>query len=160
MAWRLPTSEDLIAALSQVEVDEYKKSPEFESSADPTALILSDTAELVRGYCRRGENKGSLKMHPTEGYIPASLMNPAMDIAAFRVLKRFNLDITDPRKKAYDEAMQILRDISEEKIIPESYTDSEEDDESVLEEAVAGIIPLYAMEFNAHTLDKEEVFNP
>ena len=53
MAWRIPTNEDLVAALSQVEVDEYRKSPEFESAENPTEKILADTAALVRGYCRR-----------------------------------------------------------------------------------------------------------
>ena len=143
MAWRIPTNEDLVAALSQVEVDEYRKSPEFESAENPTATILADTAALVRGYCRRLENKGGLKMHPEEGYVPASLMNPAMDIAAWRVLKRFNLTITDARQHAYDSAMETLRDVAEEKVMPESYEGEERQDDSF-----AGIVPLYGMEFN------------
>ena len=143
MAWRKPTNEDLVAALSQVEVDEYKKSPEFEENTDPTAEILADTAEFVRGYVRRLENKGGVKMHPDAGYIPASLMNPAMDIAAFRVLKRFNLSITDARQKAYDSALDILKDVAEEKLMPESYAEDEPQDDDF-----AGIVPLYGMDFN------------
>lgn len=149
MAWKKPTNEDLVATLSQVEVDEFKKSQEFEEHNDPTPRILADVAELVRGYCRKLANNGAIRIHPEDGYIPTGLMNPAMDIAAYRVLKRFNINMTDARQKAYDSALDILKDVADGKIFPESY----EDNEAGAEEAAAGIVPLTAMEFNPHTLD-------
>ena len=82
-----------------------------------------------------------------------------MDIAAFKMLKRFNLEPTEARKRAYEEAMQTLRDVGNEMMIPESYTDEAATEEE-LEDAVAGIVPFTAMEFNAHTLDHEEPFTP
>ena len=159
MAWRKPDNEDLTATLSQVEVDEFNNSPDFRSQNNASERVIADTAELVRGYIRKLENKGAIKMHPEDGYIPSGLMNTAMDIAAFKMLKRFNLEPTEARKRAYEEAMQTLRDVGNELMIPESYTDEAATEEE-LEDAVAGIVPFTAMEFNAHTLDHEEPFTP
>ena len=158
MAWRKPDNEDLTATLSQVEVDEFNNSPDFRSQNNASERVIADTAELVRGYIRKLENKGAIKMHPEDGYIPTGLMNTAMDIAAFKMLKRFNLEPTEARKRAYDEAMQTLRDVGNELMIPESYIEPMTEEQA--EDAVTGIVPLTAMEFNPHTLDHEPVFEP
>ena len=158
MAWRKPDNEDLTATLSQVEVDEVNNSPDFQAQSNPSERVLTDTAELVRGYIRKLENKGAIKMHPEDGYIPTGLMNTAMDIAAFKMLKRFNLEPTEARKRAYEEAMQTLRDVGNELMIPESYIEPMTEEQA--EDAVTGIVPLTAMEFNPHTLDHEPVFEP
>ena len=156
MAWRKPDNEDLTATLSQVEVDEFNNSPDFRSQNNASERVIADTAELVRGYIRKLENKGAIKMHPEDGYIPSGLMNTAMDIAAFKMLKRFNLEPTEARKRAYEEAMQTLRDVGNELMIPESYIEPMTEEQA--EDAVTGIVPLTAMEFNPHTLDHEPVF--
>ena len=158
MAWRKPDNEDLTATLSQVEVDEFNNSPDFRSQNNASERVIADTAELVRGYIRKLENKGAIKMHPEDGYIPTGLMNTAMDIAAFKMLKRFNLEPTEARKRAYEEAMQTLRDVGNELMIPESYIEPMTEEQA--EDAVTGIVPLTAMEFNPHTLDHEPVFEP
>ena len=158
MAWRKPDNEDLTATLSQVEVDEFNNSPDFRSQNNASERVIADTAELVRGYIRKLENKGAIKMHPEDGYIPSGLMNTAMDIAAFKMLKRFNLEPTEARKRAYEEAMQTLRDVGNELMIPESYIEPMTEEQA--EDAVTGIVPLTAMEFNQHTLDHEPVFEP
>lgn len=158
MAWRKPDNEDLTATLSQVEVDEFNNSPDFRSQENASERVIADTAEMVRGYIRKLENKGAIKMHPEDGYIPSGLMNTAMDIAAFKMLKRFNLEPTEARKKAYEEAMQTLRDVGNELMIPESYIEPMTEEQA--EDAVTGIVPLTAMEFNPHTLDHEPVFEP
>ena len=158
MAWRKPDNEALTATLSQVEVDEFNNSPDFRSQNNASERVIADTAELVRGYIRKLENKGAIKMHPEDGYIPSGLMNTAMDIAAFKMLKRFNLEPTEARKRAYEEAMQTLRDVGNELMIPESYIEPMTEEQA--EDAVTGIVPLTAMEFNPHTLDHEPVFEP
>lgn len=159
MSWKKPTNEDLVATLSQVEVDQFNNSPDFQTQNSPSERVIADAAEMVRGYLRKLENKGAIKIHPEDGFIPQGLMNPCMDIAAFKMLKRFNLEPTEARKRAYEEAMQVLRDVGNELMIPESYTD-EAASEEVKEDAVSGIVPFTAMEFNAHTLDHEPVFEP
>lgn len=158
MAWRKPDNEDLTATLSQIEVDEFNNSPDFRSQNNASERVIADTAELVRGYIRKLENKGAIKMHPEDGYIPSGLMNTAMDIAAFKMLKRFNLEPTEARKRAYEEAMQTLRDVGNELMIPESYIEPMTEEQA--EDAVTGIVPLTAMEFSPHTLDHEPVFEP
>ena len=158
MAWRKPDNEDLTATLSQVEVDEFNNSPDFRSQNNASERVIADTAELVRGYIRKLENKGAIKMHPEDGYIPSGLMNTAMDIAAFKMLKRFNLEPTEARKRAYEEAMQTLRDVGNELMIPESYIEPMTEEQA--EDSVTGIVPMTAMEFNPHTLEHEPVFEP
>ena len=157
--WKKPTNEDLVATLSQVEVDEFNNSPEFATQENPSERIIADTAEMVRGYIRKLENKGAIRIHPDDGYIPTGLMNVAMDIASFKMLKRFNIEPTEARKRAYEDAMQVLRDVGNELMIPESYVD-EDATESENEESVAGIVPFTAMEFNPHILDHEKHFVP
>ena len=159
MAWVKPDNEDLAATLSQVEIDEFNNSPDFSSQENPSGRVIADAAEMVRGYLRKLENKGAIKIHPEDGYIPQGLMNPCMDIAAFKMLKRFNLEPTEARKRAYEEAMRVLRDVGNELMIPESYTDPAASEEEQ-EDAVAGIVPFTAMEFNAHILDHEPEFVP
>lgn len=159
MAWVLPDNEDLAATLSQVEIDGFNNSPDFNSQENPSGRVIADAAEMVRGYLRKLENKGAIKIHPDDGYIPQGLMNPCMDIAAFKMVKRFNLEPTEARKRAYEEAMQVLRDVGNELMIPESYTDPAASEEEQ-EDAIAGIVPFTAMEFNAHILDHEPEFVP
>lgn len=159
MAWTKPDNEDLAATLSQVEIDEFNNSPDFQSQNNPSERVIRDAAEMVRGYLRKLENKGAIKIHPEDGYIPAGLMNACMDIAAFKMLKRFNLEPTEARKRAYEEAMQVLRDVGNELMIPESYVDSSAT-EAEQEDAAAGMVPFTAMEFGAHILDHEPEFVP
>ena len=155
MAWRKPDNEDLTATLSQVEVDEFNNSPDFRSQNNASERVIADTAELVRGYIRKLENKGAIKMHPEDGYIPSGLMNTAMDIAAVELLKRFNLEPTEARKRAYEEAMQTLRDVGNELMIPESYIEPMTEEQA--EDSVTGIVSLTAMEIKPQTLDDEAV---
>lgn len=151
MAWRKPTVQDLTATLSQVEVEMYQQSPDYDTGEKPEERILADTAELVRGYLRKLSNHGHLRIHPEDGYVPSGMMNALTDIAAFKLLKRFSIDVSDPRKKAYDEAMQILRDVADEKMMPEDYVDPDATEEESIN-AAASVIPVYCMDFNPHTL--------
>lgn len=159
MAWRKPTRDDLVATLSQVEVDAFEQSKEFQTQANVVERIIEDSAELLRGYLRRLENQGGLRIHPEDGYIPNGLMNPTMDIAAFKILKRFNLEVTNARQQAYDEAMKTLRDVAAQRHMAESYVDASDTEQENLE-AVTGMVPLYGFDFNEHLLDHEKKFDP
>lgn len=121
MAWRKPTTDDLITTLSSTEVAAYRRLASQDDSGDGHVLIsrlLESTAELVRSYCR---SHGNIRLSPEPGTIPESLMAPAMDYAAFDLLKRMPLAIAEARTKARDDALRVLRDVADGRHTPESH---------------------------------------
>ena len=128
MAWRRPETRDLTAKLNQREVDAFKQHPDFKTMADPASDILEQTAEMVRGYCRTNKQ---VKMSPEAGSIPEGLISPAMDYAAYDVLKRINVNINEARKAAWEKAIDLFEKVAMGQYIPESwYKDSEEGDDT------------------------------
>ena len=123
MSWRKPTFRDLVAKLTQSEVDKFKASRDFGSDADPAKDILALTAESVRGFCRSNRQ---VSMCPDAGTIPEGLMSFAMDFAVFDLLKRINVVPNEARTKAWEAASQVFRDVAEGKFIPESFHEDEE----------------------------------
>ncbi len=126
MAWREPTLRDLAAKLSQTEMNAFRKFPDFATAADPAADILRLTASFVRGFCRRNRQ---VTLSPAEYSVPESLLSPAMDCAAFDVLKRINLAPGEARVKAYEKAVELFEKVASGAYTPESYSaDGEADD--------------------------------
>ena len=122
MPWIRPTETDLAAVLSQREIDAFRRSPSATGAADPVADAIAQAADLARGYCR---SNGNLRMGPA-GTVPRSLAAPVMDIAAYAILRRLPVPVGEDRRRAYEEAMRILRDVAEGRTTPEG--DGEADD--------------------------------
>lgn len=122
MAWRKPTIDDLTATLSAREVEAFQRSANF-GEVDPAERILADTAALVRGYCR---SNGNVRMSPHEGEIPGSLVSPAMDYAAYQLLKRMPVPVAQSRQDAKNDAIKIFESVAEGRLTPESHGASPE----------------------------------
>lgn len=118
MAWRTLTEQDLAATLSQDEIGKYRRS--HPDGADPVSDLLSRTAELVRAYCRANR---SVRVPASAGLVPESLVSPAMDYAAFDVLKRLPLKVGEDRRKARDDAVALLEAVAAGRVTPESADD-------------------------------------
>lgn len=118
MGWRKPEQRDLVAKLNQKELAAFKQHPEYASSADPAEDILSQTAEFVRGACRTNRQ---IRLSPDEKTIPESLISPAMDVAAFDILKRINVIPNDARKSAWEKALDLFEKVASGGYIPESW---------------------------------------
>ena len=114
--WRTVDENDLAATLSQQEVDAYRRSASLDGS-DPVARLLSRTAALVRGYI--ATNGKVARMGPS-GTLPESLVSPAMDYAAFDVLKRVNVPVNEDRRRARERAEDLFRDVAQGKYTPEA----------------------------------------
>ena len=114
--WRTVDENDLAATLSQQEVDAYRRSASLDGS-DPVARLLSRTAALVRGYI--ATNGKVARMGPS-GTLPESLISPAMDYAAFDVLKRVNVPVNEDRRRARERAEDLFRDVAQGKYTPEA----------------------------------------
>lgn len=125
MAWRSPTSADLVATLSQAEVTAFNASvptPAQGSTAlTPSDDLVARTASLVRSYIRRNRQ---VTLGPA-GTIPEGLISPAMDYAAYDVLKRLPVDINSARTKAREQALILFEDIAANKVTPESWGEDE-----------------------------------
>ena len=115
MAWRTLTEQDLAATLSADEIGKFRRS--HPDGADPVADLLSRTAELVRAYCRANR---SVRVPAGAGLVPESLISPAMDYAAFDVLKRLPLKVGEDRRKARDDAVALLESVAAGRVTPES----------------------------------------
>ena len=105
MAWTRPTRDDLTATLSAEEVDAFAQSADFGDAVDAT---LAQTAAAVRGFVRAG----GCRVASGEGLIPPSLVPFAMDYAAFRLLKRFNVPVGEDRRKAYEDALDVFKKVA------------------------------------------------
>lgn len=112
--WRKPTEDDIVATLSRNEVDAYRKDFEI----DAVERLLSDTVAYVRTYI---SSNGNVRMDPDETTLPASCISPAMDYAAFKLLKRRSVKVNADRETAYNDAMTYFRDVAAGKVNPESY---------------------------------------
>lgn len=122
MAWRAPTTADLIATLSKAEVDAFDQSVPASASA-PSADLVARTASFVRGFIRRNHH---VRLGPA-GTLPEGLISPAMDYAASDVLKRLPVEVGAARVKAREEALLLFEDVAADKVTPESFGEDEAD---------------------------------
>lgn len=123
MAWRAPTTADLIATLSKAEVTAFDQSAATGSTTAPSADLVARTASFVRGFIRRNHH---VRLGPA-GTLPEGLISPAMDYAAFDALKRLPVEVGAARVKAREEALLLFEDVAQDKVTPESFGEDEAD---------------------------------
>lgn len=133
MAWTTVAEQDLAGRLSQREIDAFRASPAASMGADPVADTISAAVDLARGYCR---SNGNLRPGPA-GTIPRSLLSPVLDIAAYNLLRRLPVPAQEDRRKAYDAALAILRDVAEGRSTPEGHDEAEDAASGTVAVAVA-----------------------
>ena len=115
--WRKLTEDDLIANLTRREAEAYRRDFEI----DPVQKILDETADMVRGNIESGRR---CRLSPEAGTIPTMLVSPAVDYATFKLLKRCNLSINEPRTKAYEHAVALFDKIAAGQITPPDGVDA------------------------------------
>ncbi len=121
--------------MSQKELDDLKAHPATDSTADPIDDLLARTAALVRGYCR-ANGQVILSKNPDE--IPESLISPAMDYAAFDILKRLPGGMSDERKDARDQAIALFDKVARNEVTPESADANDEQSNGARPRFLAG----------------------
>jgi phage gp36-like protein len=82
----------------------------------------------VRGFVRAG----GVRIPAEAGLIPPSLVPFALDFAAYRLLKRFNVAVGEERRKAYDAAMDVFKAVAAGKMAVEPAEESEDATSSAL----------------------------
>lgn len=114
--WRKVEIKDLYATLSEKEVHVFGQSEAFDESV--IVQQLENTVSAVRGYIRSGRK---CRMPDDETLLPDMLISPAMDYAAFNLLKRFNRNPNEARTKSYDHAQALFEKVATGTIAPEDY---------------------------------------
>ena len=109
MSWIKPTRDDLLATISEMETSAFAGSSEL---TDAVEAILARTAALVRGYVRAG----GVRCPADAALIPPSLLAPAMDYAAFDLLKRFDIVPNEARSRARTDAIDLFTRVGEGKM--------------------------------------------
>ena len=115
--WRKVDENDLAATMSLREIDAFRRSGPVDGS-DRVARLLERTVATVRGWI---SCNGSVRMGPL-GTLPLSLISPAMDYAAFDLLKSKAAEINETRTKARQRAEEIFEKIATGAFTPESYS--------------------------------------
>lgn len=120
--WRKVTESDLTAALSQSEIEAFRRSATFE--ADPVHGGIRQVCSLVRGCIRTGGAR--VRMSRDEEALPESLIQPAMDYLRHNILTRMNVEVNASRTKAYENACELFRKLAAGEFVPESDTENPE----------------------------------
>ena len=118
--WRTVDETDLAATVSQGEIDAFRADGPTDGS-DRVARLLERTVAAVRGWI---SCNGAVRMCPSPGTIPQSLVSPAMDYAAFDVLKSIDVPVNDDRRRARERAEQLFEKIATGEMSCESYTEN------------------------------------
>lgn len=125
MAWRQVTESDLTSSLSRDEVEAFRASSDVE--ADPVTQQIANTVAYVRGCIRSG---GSAALASDDGYLPESLIGPAMDYARYKLLVRFNIAVNESRAKLYDDARDLFDAVRDNEFIPESASEDDSNEKA------------------------------
>ena len=114
--WREIDDEDIVATLSRLEVEAFQQSADF--AAEPVRRLFQRTAAMVRDACR---SNGNVRLSPQPYAIPEGCISKAADYLAVDILKRFDLNVSEPRAKARETAERYFESIAKGDITPESY---------------------------------------
>ena len=117
--WRTVDETDLAATMSQREIDVFRSSGPVDGS-DRVARLLERTVATVRGWI---SCNGAVRMCPTPGTLPVSLISAAMDYATYDLIKSIDEVPNEARTDARKHAETIFEKIASGAMRCESYTD-------------------------------------
>ena len=116
MSWRAPSEDDFFATLEEDEADLFARNDGADRAPIRQQLALAVSHE--RGCVRSGRK---CRMPSDEGLLPDMLVAPAMDYAAFNLLKRLRRAVNESRTKSYERACSLFEKVASGAIVPEDY---------------------------------------
>ena len=116
MSWSKPTEDDFFATLEEDEANLFARNPSTDLA--PVTLQIGLAVAHARGCVRSGRK---CRMPSDEGLLPDMLVAPAMDYAAFNLLKRLRRAVNESRTKSYDRACSLFEKVAQGVIVPEDY---------------------------------------
>jgi phage gp36-like protein len=104
MAWTALTAAQVLNDLNNAEVEKYREII-ADGQSDPLPDILARTTDYVRGFVG--------KQVPLDAAgLPPEVLNPAVDIAIYRLCKRVQTSSAEQRKPAADDAEEFLKGVA------------------------------------------------
>ena len=116
MAWREVDESDLAAVISQREIDAFRRDGSIDGS-DPVPKLIGDNVAEARDAIA---TNGNVRLAPGST-LPAGCIPAAMEIAAYRLLKRISVNPNEARTAAFREAKEFFEKIADGKRTCESY---------------------------------------
>src|SRR5690348_13353881 len=104
MSWATISTNDVLEALSNAEVDKYRELV-AEGQADPLPGIISKTTDHARGYVGK-------QVALDAAGLPPEVVNVVLDIIIYRLCKRAQIQSADQRKAAADYAEKFLQGVA------------------------------------------------
>lgn len=114
--WRKISRDDFTATLSEKEIRVFGQNENYDEQTIDQQL--ANTVSAVRGFIRSGRK---CRMPDDETLLPDMLISPAMDWAAFNLLKRYNRNPNEARTKAYERAQALFEKVAAGQIVPEDF---------------------------------------
>lgn len=114
MEWIRPTVDDLSATLSAEEIEAFGASADF---ADVAGAVIRRTVALVRGYVLAG----GVTPPADADLLPPPLLAPAMDYAAYDLLKRLPVAVGEARRRAREDAAAVFSQVASGKVSVEPH---------------------------------------
>jgi phage gp36-like protein len=122
MSWSPITTDHVLAALNHAELEKYS-SIRDQGQPDPLPILIESTISEARGYLASRVQLSSPKAGP-QGTVPASLINPVIDIIIHRLCKRVATDTQAQRTRPAELAYERLRSIADGSASFELHDDS------------------------------------
>lgn len=107
-------------------MDGYRQLPDFNTDNNPILDLCSEVAAQCRMVIRKNF---FVVLSPKRDELPPELISPACDIVVFKLLKRMPELVTEPRKIAYKDALELLDRVARDDLRPESYVEGAGEDE-------------------------------
>lgn len=113
MAWRALALSDIQTGLSAKELDAVQQYALQPGQTDPVPYVITASMDEVRGYIAGSR----LVALGAEGTIPDKLIDCAIRIAVWQLVKRFptKLLATEARRQDYQDAIRLLKDVAADK---------------------------------------------
>lgn len=136
MSWRAPSVDDFFATLEEDEASVFARN----DTADRAPILrqLELAVSHARGCVRSGRK---CRMPSDEALLPDMLIAPAMDYAAFNLLKRLRRNVNESRTRSYDRACSLFEKVASGEIVPEDYGEDPADVEPASTLARPSIMP-------------------
>ena len=122
--WRRIEEADMVATLSQRETDAYQSSSQF-ASIPPLPRLIARTTARFRLAIR---SNGRVRMSADSSLLPESLISAACDYMAFDILKRIDVEVGEDRRRARQQAIELLDRVERGEVTPEGWDEPETQD--------------------------------
>lgn len=109
MSWIAITTDDVKTRLAGAELTAYQTAALATAQTDPLPEIITAVVNEVRG---RVAACAANQLDVDQTTIPDELLHHALAIIRYRLITRLPIAVKEERRKEYDDALAVLRDVA------------------------------------------------